>query len=180
VILCGLTAFTTKKHIIRAALEAVCFQTRDILEAMNKDCGIPLTKLHVDGKMTRNNLLMQLQADISGIPVFRAQSQDVTALGVAMIAGQAQGIDAWDISAEHRESVPSDTFLPTITEDERDARYTKWKMAVQRSLGWATTKKSVAMTDERYRLLSSVPPSLYLIASFGLLVLSEILNKSAT
>lgn len=60
-IICGLTAFTTKKHIIRAALEAICYQTRDILEAMNKDCGIPLTKLHVDGIMTSNNLLMQLQ-----------------------------------------------------------------------------------------------------------------------
>lgn len=63
-IICGITAYTTKQHIIRAALEAVCFQTRDILEAMNKDCGIPLTKLHVDGKMTTNNLLMQLQVRI--------------------------------------------------------------------------------------------------------------------
>lgn len=68
-ILCGLTQFTTKGHIIRASLEAVCFQTRDILEAMNKDYGIPLTKLLVDGKMAQNNLLMQLQADLAGIPV---------------------------------------------------------------------------------------------------------------
>lgn len=68
-IICGLTAFTTKQHIIRASLEAVCFQTRDILEAMNKDCGYPLTKLHTDGKMSTNSLLMQLQADLSGIPV---------------------------------------------------------------------------------------------------------------
>lgn len=60
-IICGLTAFSTKHHIVRAALEAICFQTRDILEAMNKDCGFPLSKLHVDGKMTTNNLLMQLQ-----------------------------------------------------------------------------------------------------------------------
>ncbi|XP_048515174.1 glycerol kinase 3 isoform X4 [Athalia rosae] len=69
-IICGLTAFTTKQHIIRAALEAVCFQTRDILEAMHKDCGFPLTKLNTDGKMTTNNLLMQLQADLCGTPVF--------------------------------------------------------------------------------------------------------------
>lgn len=68
-ILCGLTQFTTKGHIIRAALEAVCFQTRDILEAMHKDCGVPLSKLQVDGKMSLNNLLMQLQADLCGIPV---------------------------------------------------------------------------------------------------------------
>ncbi|XP_017785874.1 PREDICTED: glycerol kinase-like isoform X2 [Nicrophorus vespilloides] len=171
-IICGLTAYTTKKHIIRAALEAVCFQTRDILEAMNKDCGIPLSKLHVDGKLTTNNLLMQLQADISGIPVFRSQSQDMTALGVAMAAGQAKGIDVWDLSAKDREIVPSDTFLPTTTEDERNARYNKWKMAVHRSLGWALGKKSAAMTDERYRLLSSVPAGLFLIGSFGMLVLS--------
>ncbi|XP_022915751.1 glycerol kinase 3-like [Onthophagus taurus] len=172
-IICGLTAFTTKKHIIRAALEAVCFQTRDILEAMNKDCGIPLAKLHVDGRMTTNNLLMQLQADIIGIPVFRAQSQDITALGVAMAAGYASGIEVWDLEEQDRETVPKDTFLPTTTEDERDARYKKWKMAVQRSLGWATSKKSPDMTDERYRLLSSIPASLYLISSFGLLLLSK-------
>lgn len=98
-------------------MEAVCFQTRDILEAMNKDCGIPLAKLRVDGKMTTNNLLMQLQADISGVPVFRTQSQDMSALGVAMVAGQAKGIDAWDITKEYSETVPSDTFLPTTTED---------------------------------------------------------------
>lgn len=176
-ILCGLTAFTTKGHIIRAALESVCFQTRDILEAMHKDCGFSLSKLYVDGKMTQNNLLMQLQADISGIPVFRAQSQDITALGVAMAAGQAKGINVWDINAENHENVPIDTFLPTTTDEERDARYTKWKMAVQRSLGWATTKKSVAMTDERYRLLCSIPPSLYLILSFGMLALSEFIKR---
>ncbi|XP_044728466.1 glycerol kinase-like [Chrysoperla carnea] len=175
-IICGLTAFTTKGHIIRAALESVCFQTRDIMEAMNKDCGFPLTKLHVDGKMTQNNLLMQLQADISGIPVFRAQTPDVTALGVAMAAGQADGIQIWDIY-EQPDSVPTDTFLPTTTDDERDARYNKWKMAVHRSLGWAQTKKSIAMTDERYRLLSSLPASWFLISSFGLLALSNYLGR---
>jgi len=67
--LCGLTHFTRKAHIVRAALEAICFQTRDILEAMNKDSGFPLTRLQVDGGMTTNNLLMQLQADLVGIKV---------------------------------------------------------------------------------------------------------------
>lgn len=68
-VIVGITEETQRGHIIRAALEAVCFQTRDILEAMNKDCGFPLTKLKVDGGMTSNNLLMQLQADLCGIPV---------------------------------------------------------------------------------------------------------------
>lgn len=68
-IICGLTAFTTRNHIIRAALEAICFQTRDILEAIELDLGMTLRKLNVDGPMTENNLLMQLQADLSGLTV---------------------------------------------------------------------------------------------------------------
>lgn len=68
-IICGLTGFTNKNHLIRAALEAICFQTRDILEAMNHDCGLVLNKLNVDGKLSGNNLLMQLQSDLCGIPV---------------------------------------------------------------------------------------------------------------
>lgn len=68
-VICGLTESTRPEHLIRATLEAVCYQTRDILEAMALDCGFPLTKLLVDGGMTANNLLMQLQADLCGIPV---------------------------------------------------------------------------------------------------------------
>ncbi|XP_056643614.1 glycerol kinase-like isoform X2 [Diorhabda sublineata] len=176
-IICGLTAFSTKQHIIRAALEAVCFQTRDILQAMNKDCGIPLSKLRVDGKMSANNLLMQLQADISGIPVIRAESEDITALGAAMAAGAADGIDLWDVNSEEQELVPIHTFLPTSTESERDFRYNKWKMAVQRSLGWAVPKKSHLMTEERYRLLSSLPGCLFVMLSFGFLALAELIGE---
>lgn len=149
-IICGLTQFTTKNHIIRAALESVCFQTRDILESMTKDCGCHLTKLQVDGKMTENRLLMQLQADICGIPVERtSHSIRMEALGAAMAAGQAEGIEVWDIHKEPETAVTHDAFIPTTTNEDRDARYTKWKMAVKRSLGWATTKKSVAMTGNK-------------------------------
>ncbi|XP_068624576.1 glycerol kinase 3 isoform X2 [Battus philenor] len=153
-IICGLTAFTTKNHIIRAALEAVCFQTRDILEAMNKDCGMPLSKLHVDGNMTSNDLLMQLQADLIGIPVLRAHSWDMSALGAAVSAGHSCGV--WSVERWRNHATPADTFLPTTTDDDRDARYTKWKMAVQRSLGWATTKKSITMTGQTKRKYSTV------------------------
>lgn len=73
-IICGLTGFTNKNHLIRAALEAICFQTRDILEAMNHDCGLVLNKLNVDGKLSSNNLLMQLQSDLCGIPVCECKS----------------------------------------------------------------------------------------------------------
>ncbi|XP_033610585.1 glycerol kinase [Cryptotermes secundus] len=177
-IICGLTQFTTKNHIIRAALEAVCFQTRDILEAMAKDCGHHLTKLKVDGKMAENKLLMQLQADLCGIPVERTSTLvRMEALGVAMAAGQAEGIGVWDLYKEPETAITHDVFIPTTTHEERDARYSKWKMAVKRSLGWATTKKSLAMTDERYRLLSSIPLSWFLISSFGVLVISSRLGR---
>ncbi|KAK0168455.1 hypothetical protein PV327_002253 [Microctonus hyperodae] len=171
-IICGLTAFTTKQHIIRASLEAVCFQTRDIIEAMYKDSGFPLTKLHTDGKMSTNNLLMQLQADLSGIPVFRSTMPDITTLGAAMAAGQAEGVGVWDLGGEEMETVPNDTFLPTTTPEERDGRYKKWKMAVQRSLGWAEVTMSKQMTDERYRVLASIPASWFIMTSFILLRLS--------
>ncbi|XP_054256931.1 glycerol kinase-like isoform X2 [Macrosteles quadrilineatus] len=174
-IICGLTQFTTKNHIIRAALEAICFQTRDILEAMHKDCGVPLTKLQADGKLTCNRLLMQLQADICGIPVVLSSADDVTSLGVALMAGHAKGIELWDLTKE--EDSPDyigDTFLPAASTPERNLRYTKWKMAVQRSLGWAATKKSEAMTDERFRLLASIPPAMFLLASFSMLALSHL------
>ncbi|XP_034173406.2 glycerol kinase 3 isoform X2 [Osmia lignaria lignaria] len=176
-IICGLTAFTTKQHIIRASLEAVCFQTRDILEAMFKDCGFPLTKLNTDGKMSTNNLLMQLQADLCGTPVFRSTMPDITALGAAMAAGYAEGIDVWELEGEEVETVPTDTFLPTTTSEERDARYKKWKMAVERSLGWAAVKKSDQMTDERYYVLASIPASWFLMTSFLLLRLSYYLEN---
>ncbi|XP_074104495.1 glycerol kinase 3 isoform X2 [Cotesia typhae] len=171
-IICGLTAFTTKQHIIRASLEAVCFQSRDIIEAMYKDCGFPLTKLHTDGKMSTNNLLMQLQADLSGIPVFRSTMPDITALGAAIAAGQAQDVEVWPLDGDETETVPNDTFLPTTTPEERDGRYKKWKMAVQRSMGWAATKITAQMTDERYRVLASIPVSWFVMTSFVLLRLS--------
>ncbi|XP_039447548.2 glycerol kinase [Culex pipiens pallens] len=180
-IICGLTSFTTKHHIIRAALEAVCFQTRDIIEAMKKDCGINLNKLHADGIMTDNKLLMQLQADLGGIPVLKTEFRDPAALGTAMAAAQANGINLYDLEPEswnaQRHVTTHETFLPTTTEEERDARYTKWKMAVQRSLGWAVTKKSEAMTDERYALLASIPASLFLLSSFVMLVFSQVSRR---
>lgn len=176
-ILCGLTQFTTKGHIIRAALEAVCFQTRDVLEAMHKDCGVPLTKLQVDGRMSVNNLLMQLQADLCGIPVVRTKVPDVTTLGAALIAGNAKGIDLINLNKLDFSTDLGESFVPKTTHADRDARYKKWKMAVQRSLGWAAAKKSSAMTDERYRLLASLPGTLFALTCFGLLVYARTHRK---
>ncbi|XP_075212630.1 glycerol kinase 3-like isoform X4 [Lycorma delicatula] len=176
-IICGLTQFTTKAHIIRAAHEAVCFQTRDILEAMNKDCGVPLNRLQADGALAKNDLLMQLQADLIGIPIVRTKDVDVVSLGAALIAGQANGINVFSLTKANYHEHTGQKFQPTTTPVDRDMRYKKWKMAVQRSLGWSIPKKSVSMTDERYRLLASIPGSLFLTLSFGILVLAKELYK---
>lgn len=114
-VICGITEETKSGHIVRATLEAVCFQIRDILNSMTLDCGFPLTKLLVDGGMTANNLLMQTQADLCGIPVVRPLMTETTALGAAMAAGYAEGINVWNI--EGTLPVSSDTFQPSITED---------------------------------------------------------------
>lgn len=94
-----------------------------------------------------------------------------------MAAGNAEGINVWELEGEEVESVPTDTFLPTTTPEERDARYKKWKMAVERSLGWAAVKMSDQMTDERYCILASIPASWFLMTSFALLRLSYYLEN---
>lgn len=170
-IICGLTGFTTKDHIIRAALEATCFQTRDIIEAMNKDCGFPLSKIYADGTLSANDLLMQLQADLGGVPVLRSTETDPTSRGAAVAAGLADGINIL-LRAEFNK-VLHDTYLPTTTIEERNARYSKWKMAVERSLGWCVEKKSNVMTNERFRLLASINVGMFVLGSFTMLAVSQ-------
>ncbi|CAO1406656.1 unnamed protein product [Diamesa tonsa] len=175
-IICGLTAYTNKNHIIRAGLETVCYQITDIIEAMKKDAGISLKKLHVDGKMANNNLLMQLQADISGITILRSRTNDTTSLGCAIAAARADGINLIDLRPENRINtvkIYHDTYLPSVTDENRHARINKWKMAVQRSYGWVTEKKKIPMTNERYAMLSSIPFTLYIASSFVLLAASK-------
>uniref|UniRef100_A0A8B9L310 Probable glycerol kinase n=1 Tax=Astyanax mexicanus TaxID=7994 RepID=A0A8B9L310_ASTMX len=139
-IICGLTQFTNKSHLAFAALEAVCFQTREILDAMNQDSGIPLNQLQVDGGMTSNRLLMQLQADILCIPVVKPSMPETTALGAAMAAGAAEGVSVWSLSPEDLTEVTSEKFEPQINPEESEFRYARWKKAVQRSMNWETTE----------------------------------------
>ncbi|XP_052752500.1 glycerol kinase [Galleria mellonella] len=132
-VICGITEDTNSNHIIKAALEAVCYQVRDILDAMNEDCGIPLQLLKVDGGMTSNNMVMQMQADLVGINVIKAGFTESTALGAALVA--YWGVD----STTQVAPIPmmnGTTYYPQISDDERDMRYKQWKMAVDRSLGW--------------------------------------------
>ena len=132
----GITRGTTAGHLARATLEAIAFQTREVVEAMADDAGIPLTELRVDGGAARNDLLLQIQADLLGVPVVRPANVETTALGAAYLAGI--GTDLWRDQAElsDRWSI-SRRFEPTIGTDERNARYATWRRAVARSGGWA-------------------------------------------
>ena len=132
----GLTRATTKAHLARAALEAICFQTRDVVLAMEKDLGKPLGLLKVDGGVTANNLCMQLQADILGAPVSRPAVAETTALGAAFAAGCAAGF--WSGTEELRRLWREERhFEPRWSADQRESAYEGWKKAVDRSFGWA-------------------------------------------
>jgi len=133
----GITRGTTRAHIARATLEAICFQTRDVLEAMRADAGIDLASLRVDGGAVRNNLLMQLQADILGVPVERPAVTETTALGAAYLAGLAVGF--WTGTGElAAQSRIERRFEPALSADQRDAMYRGWQRAVERARGWAS------------------------------------------
>ncbi|XP_034658402.1 glycerol kinase [Drosophila subobscura] len=137
-VICGLSEETTSEHIVRATLEAVCFQVRDILDSMHKDCKIPLARLMVDGGMTVNNLFLQLQSDLVGIHVLRAKIAETTALGAAMAAYKAVE-NRYSMEAPLSKSGPREPIKPTIGSTERNLRYQKWKMAIDRSLNWETS-----------------------------------------
>jgi glycerol kinase len=134
-ILIGLTRGTTKAHIARATLEAIAFQTRDVLDAMTADCGVPLAELRVDGGAAANDLLMQIQADLLGVPVVRPKVTETTALGAAYLAGLAVGIwkDREELANQWQENR---RFEPALAESERQSRYLRWQEAVKRSKGW--------------------------------------------
>ena len=132
----GITRGTTSAHIARATLEAIAMQTRDVTEAMAQDAGIPLKTLRVDGGAARNDLLMQMQADLLGVPVVRPRDVETTALGAAFLAGLGSGLWPSMRALEGRWQVDR-TFEPNISTDERDTRYATWRRAVARALDWA-------------------------------------------
>ena len=135
-IIAGLTHYATKGHLARAVLEATAFQTRDVLEAMNKDSNIRLDALRADGGMVEDNLLMQFQADILNLPVVRPVTRDATtALGAAYAAGLAVGYfkDLADLRANW---AIDHTWRPTMPEGERELIYEMWKRAVTKSFDW--------------------------------------------
>jgi glycerol kinase len=131
----GLSRFHTSAHLARATLEAIAYQTRDVAEAMERDSGVRLEVLKVDGGVTANELAMQLQADILDVPVSRPVVAETTALGAAYAAGLAAGFwrDTSELRANWHESK---RWLPSWTEDRRAAGYAGWRKAVQRTLDW--------------------------------------------
>ena len=134
-VIVGLTRYVNRAHIVRAALEAICYQTREVLDAMNADCGVPLRTLKVDGGATANNFLMQLEADILGTEVIRPKVAETTSLGAAYAAGLAVGF--WDNLENLRANWQVDQrWQPQIDEAVRNQGFAGWKKAVERTLNW--------------------------------------------
>ncbi len=131
----GLTRGTTAGHIARAALESIAFQVADLLDAMGADCGIPATELRVDGGAAANNTLMQMQADLLGVPVVRPAVTETTALGAAYLAGL--GVRFWksrdDITGQWQ---VDRRFEPAMSRDEAHALRSRWSLAVERAKAW--------------------------------------------
>jgi glycerol kinase len=131
----GLTRDTGKEHFIKAALDAIAYQTRDVMTAMQQDSGIELSSLMVDGGATANNYLMQFQADILGVEVDRPEITESTALGAAYLAGLKAGI--WTLSDIKKIRKTERKFAPSMEKESRDKMYGTWKKAVERTFNWA-------------------------------------------
>ncbi|MCP2260457.1 glycerol kinase [Streptoalloteichus tenebrarius] len=131
----GLTRFVNRGHLARAVLEATAFQTREVIDAMNADSGVPLKALKVDGGMVVNELLMQFQADILGVPVIRPVVNETTALGAAYAAGLAVGF--WSGEEDIRANWAKDReWTPRMDEAHREEQYANWKKAVTKTFDW--------------------------------------------
>lgn len=134
-VIVGLTRAATKAHLARAALEAICYQTRDVMDAMVADSGVPMKEMRVDGGITSNALCMQMQADIMGIDITRPLITETTALGAAYAAGLAVGF--WKNTDELKKQwKQSRRWSPTSTQAERSEGYAGWKKAIERTLNW--------------------------------------------
>ncbi len=139
-VIAGLTRYVTKAHIARAVLEATAWQTREIVDAMEKDSGVELTALKVDGGMTSNNLLMQCISDVLDAPVVRPMVAETTCLGAAYAAGLAVGFwpDTDALRANWRRAAE---WTPRMEADVREREYENWLKAVERTMGWIEEEK---------------------------------------
>jgi glycerol kinase len=142
----GLTRYVNAGHIARATLEATAFQSREVVEAMDNDSGVKLESLKVDGGMVANNLLMQFQADLLGVPVIRPQVAETTALGAAYAAGLATGL--WNSEEDLRSNWAEDKrWEPQMEAGKRDEYYKFWKRAVTKSFDWFESESELAEAE---------------------------------
>ncbi|KAJ3080315.1 hypothetical protein HDU99_008702, partial [Rhizoclosmatium hyalinum] len=149
----GLTQYTNKAHICRATLESVCWQTKEIVDMMNKSASTPIRRLKVDGGLTASDLCMQLQADILDIPVLRPSMAETTAFGAAIVAGLGAG--AWSQDSVFGEEALNSqgkvaVFENSIDGEARNKRFAEWKIAVQKSFGSLGRRK-----DKKFKHRSS-------------------------
>jgi glycerol kinase len=134
-VLAGLTRYVNAGHIARAVLEATAWQSKEVVDAMNEDSGVPLESLKVDGGMVVNDLLMQFQADVLDVPVIRPQVAETTSLGAAYAAGLATGF--WEEVEDLRQNWAEDKrWEPKMDPAEREKEYGYWKKAVERTFDW--------------------------------------------
>ena len=131
----GITRGTKKAHIIRAALESIAFQSKDLVDCMQSDTGLTLTELNVDGGASENNFLMKFQSDILGIPILRSEVKEITSLGIMQLACLAIGIvgSKEELKARKREIT---VIKPTMEETKKQDLLKGWKKAVERSRNW--------------------------------------------
>ena len=131
----GITRGTSREHLIRATLESIAYQTRDVVDCVTRDSGLHLDTLRVDGGACQNDFLMQFQADVLGVPIHRPPTLEVTALGAAALAGAAVGV--WrEPAALDASAAGGRVFEPAMSADRREALYTGWKRAVERARAW--------------------------------------------
>jgi len=163
----GMTLFTKKEHLCRAALESTAFQTVDVMEAMKHDTGLNLRGMRVDGGMTMNNLLMQMQADFLGVDVLRSKMPEATALGAALAAGLGVGFYSKkeDVRAMIEKGGGHEAFKPKFSPAARKQVYFRWKDAVERSFKLdkfdpqkKVEEKPIAMKKPKFREVSSITP----------------------
>ena len=131
----GITRGTKREHIIRAAQESIAYQSADLVFAMEKDTGVPLKRLKVDGGASRDSFLMQFQADVLNAEVIKPTTHETTALGVAMLAGLSVGV--WKDLAQLKQMQKIDKiYKPNMQACVREEKLKKWRKAVERSMGW--------------------------------------------
>ncbi|CAF0853375.1 unnamed protein product [Adineta ricciae] len=169
----GMTQYTTKAHIVRAALEGICYQTREITDAMYDDSGVRLSKLKVDGGMANNKVFLQMLANIVGLNVSAPSLFETTALGVALAAGKAKGIDLFELDDEDEIETKMNSFIPRIQGKEREEHFHAWKKAVIKSFERFTPPFNIenkSVHDDKSHLSSRTIAWATITTLFGVLL----------